>query len=86
MIDLTLRCPTCGRRADMCFDHGDDWKKRRPATAAAQKVARAARKAASARQGLYAAIREARAAGLPLRTIAAVAGLSHERIRQIVSD
>lgn len=28
MIDLTLRCPTCGRRADMCFEHGDDWKKR----------------------------------------------------------
>lgn len=28
MIDLTLHCPTCGRRADMCFDHGDQWKKR----------------------------------------------------------
>lgn len=28
MLDLTLRCPTCGLRADMCFDHGDDWKKR----------------------------------------------------------
>lgn len=28
MIDLTLHCPTCGLRADMCFDHGDDWKKR----------------------------------------------------------
>jgi hypothetical protein len=28
MIDLTLRCPTCDRRADMCFDHGDEWKKR----------------------------------------------------------
>jgi hypothetical protein len=27
-IDLTLRCPTCGRRADVCFDHGDHWKKR----------------------------------------------------------
>jgi hypothetical protein len=27
-LDLTLRCPVCGRRADMCFDHGDDWKKR----------------------------------------------------------
>ncbi len=27
-VDLTLRCPTCGKRADMCFDHGDDWKKR----------------------------------------------------------
>ena len=28
MIDLTLRCPTCGRRADMCFAHGEVWKKR----------------------------------------------------------
>lgn len=28
MIDLTLRCPVCGDRADMCFKHGDDWKKR----------------------------------------------------------
>jgi hypothetical protein len=27
-VDLTLRCPTCGRRADVCFDHGDQWKKR----------------------------------------------------------
>lgn len=27
-LDLTLRCPTCGKRADMCFDHGDDWKRR----------------------------------------------------------
>jgi rRNA maturation protein Nop10 len=27
-VDLTLRCPECGKRADMCFDHGDDWKKR----------------------------------------------------------
>lgn len=27
VIDLTLRCPTCGQRADMCFAHGDDWKK-----------------------------------------------------------
>jgi hypothetical protein len=27
-VDLTLRCPTCGKRADMCFNHGDDWKKR----------------------------------------------------------
>src|SRR5947207_8218182 len=26
--DATLRCPTCNRRADMCFEHGDDWKKR----------------------------------------------------------
>ena len=27
-LDLTLRCPTCGKRADMCFEHGDEWKKR----------------------------------------------------------
>jgi hypothetical protein len=27
-VDLTLTCPVCGRRADMCFEHGDDWKKR----------------------------------------------------------
>jgi hypothetical protein len=27
-LDMTLRCPVCARRADMCFDHGDDWKKR----------------------------------------------------------
>lgn len=30
MSDFTLRCPTCGQRADMCFNHGDDWKKRPP--------------------------------------------------------
>ncbi len=29
LIDLTLRCPTCGQRADVCFDHGDVWKQRR---------------------------------------------------------
>ena len=28
MLDFTLRCPSCGERADMCFGHGDDWKKR----------------------------------------------------------
>lgn len=49
-----------------------------------QKVTRAARKAASARQVLDAAIREARAEGLPLRTIAEAAGLSHEQIRRTV--
>ena len=27
MLDLTRRCPVCGERADMCFKHGDDWKK-----------------------------------------------------------
>jgi hypothetical protein len=50
---------------------------------AEQKVARAARKAASARQELDAAIREARAEGLPLRTVAAAAGVSYETIRRI---
>ena len=28
---MTLRCPTCGQRADMCFAHGEEWKKRDPA-------------------------------------------------------
>lgn len=50
-----------------------------------QKVSRAADKAALARQGLDDAIREARAAGLPLRTIAKAAGLSPEWIRRICS-
>ena len=50
-----------------------------------QKVARAAAKAASAREELELAIRGARDAGLPLRTIAAAAGMSHEKVRQIVS-
>jgi hypothetical protein len=49
---------------------------------AAQKVARAARKAASARADLEAAIREARET-LPLRTIATAAGMSHESVRKI---
>ncbi len=48
-----------------------------------QKVARAARKAASAREDLNVAIREARAAGLPLRTIATAANLSPEWVRRI---
>jgi len=51
-----------------------------------QKVARAARKAASARQELDDAIREARAEGLPLRTIAKAAGLSPEWVRKIAAD
>lgn len=29
-LDLSLHCPVCGLRADMCFQHGDDWKKRAP--------------------------------------------------------
>jgi hypothetical protein len=33
LIDMTLRCPVCGDRADMCFAHGDDWKKRPTAPA-----------------------------------------------------
>jgi hypothetical protein len=37
MIDKTLRCPVCGQRADMCFAHGDDWKKR-PAPAIYQRT------------------------------------------------
>ncbi len=49
----------------------------------AQKVVRAARKAASARQQMEAAIREARAAGLPLRTVAEAAGVSYETVRRI---
>ncbi len=28
MIDLTRKCPTCGKRADMCFTHGEIWKRR----------------------------------------------------------
>ncbi len=50
---------------------------------AEQKVSRAAHKAASARKGLDNAIREARAAGLPLRTIAKAAGMSPESVRTI---
>ncbi len=50
-----------------------------------RKVARAARKAASARAELDTAIREARTAGLPLRTIAKAAGLSPEWVRKIAS-
>ncbi len=30
IADLTLRCPVCGDRADLCFAHGDDWKRRPP--------------------------------------------------------
>lgn len=48
-----------------------------------QKVARAARKAASARHELEAAIREARAAGMSLRAVAEAAGVSYETVRRI---
>jgi hypothetical protein len=51
-----------------------------------QKVARAARKVALARQELDVAIREAREAGLPLRTIATAANLSPEWVRKIAAD
>ena len=50
-----------------------------------QKVANAASKAALARQRLDDAIREAKAAGLPLRTIAKAAGLSPEWVRRIAA-
>jgi hypothetical protein len=50
-----------------------------------QKVARAATKAASALEGLAAAMKEAHAAGLSLRAIGAAAGMSHESVRRIVS-
>lgn len=53
---------------------------------AEQKVARAAAKAAQARQDLDTAIREARAAGLSLRTIATAAGLSPEWVRRIAAE
>ena len=49
------------------------------------KVAKAAEKATLAREALDDAIYEARAAGLPLRTIAKAAGLSPEWIRQIAA-
>lgn len=49
------------------------------------RVKRAADKAASSRQALEQAIREARAAGVPLRTIAEAANLSPEWVRRIAS-
>lgn len=51
-----------------------------------QKVARAAAKAAHWRAELEAAIRDARAAGVPLRTIAEAANLSHEHVRRIANE
>jgi hypothetical protein len=50
-----------------------------------QKVERAAFRSVSARSALHLAIREARAEGLPLRTIAKAAGLSPEWVRRISS-
>jgi len=49
-----------------------------------RKVGRAAAKAAAARSGLEAAIREAHAEGTSLRDIAKAAGMSHESVRKIV--
>jgi hypothetical protein len=46
-----------------------------------RKVRSAARKAASAREQLVAAMREARDAGVSLRDVAAAAGVSHETAR-----
>lgn len=50
-----------------------------------KKIARAAKAAEIAQARLHAAIREAHAAGMPLRTIAAAARMSHETVRRIVS-
>ena len=47
-------------------------------------VTRAARKAASALQARDDAIRAAHAEGVTLRAIAAAAGLSHQRVHQII--
>jgi hypothetical protein len=48
-----------------------------------RKVQRAAGKAATARNELGQAVREARVAGHSLRVIAEAAGLSHEQIRRL---
>lgn len=53
------------------------------ATTLIDKVQRAAHKAASAREALDAAIREARAAGHSLRAIGEAAGVSYEHVRRI---
>jgi DNA-directed RNA polymerase sigma subunit (sigma70/sigma32) len=50
----------------------------------AERVRKAASRATVARAALELEICDARRAGLSLRTIAAAAGLSHERVRQIV--
>jgi DNA-directed RNA polymerase sigma subunit (sigma70/sigma32) len=52
---------------------------------AAEKVERFEPRLAEARQELHAAIRAAHAEGATLGTIARVAGLSRERVRQLVS-
>ena len=47
------------------------------------KLKRAAAKAATARADLEATIRDARAEGMSLRTIADATGMSHETVRRI---
>lgn len=49
-----------------------------------RKVEKAAAKAASSRLALESAIREAHAAGEPLRTIASAAKMSHESVRRLI--
>ena len=50
-----------------------------------RKVRAAANKAAAAREGLSAAIRDAHKAGASLREIAEAAGMSHETVRKLVA-
>lgn len=52
---------------------------------AAERIERLEPRLAEARVELHAAVREAHAEGASLGTIARVAGLSRERIRQLVS-
>ncbi len=52
VIDMTLTCPVCGRRADVCFDHGDDWKKR-PSAPGDQSLLRAAHAKVIAEKNAY---------------------------------
>ncbi|MGZ4359470.1 MAG: hypothetical protein ACXVZW_06750 [Gaiellaceae bacterium] len=54
-------------------------------TASLEEVRRQAAKVASAREELAAAIRAARAADVPLRTIAKAAGMTHETVRRIAA-
>ena len=53
--------------------------------AAAERVERLEPRLAEARRDLHAAVREAHAEGASLGTISRVAGLSRERIRQLVT-
>jgi len=51
----------------------------------AQKVERAAKRAAAAQAALVAAMREARESGMALRDVASAAGMSHEQVRRLTS-